>query len=254
VSGASPTLVLVLQKLGKTDGRALLKQAVKELIARGVLRVETEEPGRRRRARGPKFWLVEGSAPTPSSRALQATHRYVLDERPVLRGGRPARELKAVAKALARERAHKEILAAAILDLTAMGLVRKEQRRTLGLFRRVLTVRTPGGDALVQQEERRRAGARSTGAADAPYFPVVIDPDDPHHDPDQVERADAAWDGSVDGALDSSFDGAFDSSFDSSFDSAFDSSFDSGFSDGGGGGGSDGGGGGGDGGGGGGGD
>jgi uncharacterized membrane protein YgcG len=253
VSGASPTLVLVLQNLGRTDGRSLLKQAVKELIARDVLRVESEEKGRGRR-RGPRLWLLEGPAPAPSARALQLTRRQVLDVKAVVHDGRPARELRVVAKALARGGAHRGILAAALQDLTAMGLVREEERRTLGIFRRVVTVRTPGGDARVERARRRRDRDRSTGAGDAAFVPVPGDPGAPHHDPDRDERFDAGTDGWADDAFDSSFDGAFDSSFDSAFDSSFDSAFDSGFSDGGGGGGDGGGGGGGDGGGGGGGD
>lgn len=239
--GTSPTLVLVLRKLRRTDGSSLLKQAVKELIALGVLRVETEEQSRLGRRRTPRFWLVEGSAPGPSSRALQLTHRRVLDVEPVVRGGRPSRELKVVAKALARGNARRDVLSAALQDLIAMGLVREEERRMLGFFRRLVPVRTPGGDALVQQDERRRA--RTSDAADATYFPVFVDPGHPDDDMGRAEGAD----GALDGSLDTGFDGAFDSSFDSAFDSSFDSAFDSGFSDGGGSGGDGGGGGGGDG-------
>jgi uncharacterized membrane protein YgcG len=247
VSGASPTLALVLAKLGRTDGRSLLKQAVKELIARDALRVETEERPRRDRGRRTRYWLVEGPASAPPSRALQITLRRVMDVKAVVRNGRPARELPAVAKALSRGGARGAILDAALQDLIAMGLVREEERRTLGLFRRVVAVRTPGGDALVENERRRRA--RPVGAADAVYVPVG-DSGAPQHDPEYDERFDPAQHGVLDG----SFDGAFDHSFDSAFDSSFDAAFDSGFSDGGGGGGDGGGGGGGDGGGGGGGD
>lgn len=246
MSGTSPTLVLVLEKLGRTDGRSLLKVAVKELIARGVLGVEPEEQSRLGRRPSKRFWLQEGSAPAPSSRALQLTLRRVMDVKAQVRGGRPSRELKAVAKALAKGDARREVLAAALQDLIGMGLVREEERRTLGLFRRVVAVRTPGGDALVERERRRRAGDGSTGGADATYFPVFVDAGAPYDDRGQAERADGALDGGLDAGFDGAFDGAFDSSFDSAFDSSFDSAFDSGFSDGGGGGG-DGGGGGGDG-------
>lgn len=244
--GVSPTLVLVLRKLGRTDSRSLLKLAVKELVARDVLRVETEERRRLGRSRGPKVFLVDGPGPAPPSRALQVAHRHVQAAPSAVRDGRVARELTVVAKHLARRRAGGEVLAAAVVDLTGMGLVREEERRVLGVFRRRLPVRTPGGDALLEQDDGRRR-ATSAGPADAAYVPFVVDGGAvPYDGRDLDERSGGGLDGALDPAFDGSFDSAFDSSFDAAFDASFDSAFDSGFSDGGGGGG-DGGGGGGDG-------
>jgi hypothetical protein len=267
VSGTSPTLVLVLQELGKTDARSLLKTAIKELIARDVLRVETQERKGLGRRKGPKLLLRDGATSSPPSRALQVAHRLVQGAPSVVVDGRPARELTAVAKHLARSGARRQVLAAALVDLVGMGLVREEERRVLGLFRRQVAVRTPGGDALLAKDDERRR-RRSSGSTDAMVLPYAVDPgpQDPHHPEGHGHRSDdptdgaphgavdgsfdGAVDGSFDGALDGAFDGAFDSSFDGAFDSAFDqsfdSAFDSGYSDGGGGGG-DGGGGGGDG-------
>lgn len=261
MSGTSPVLLLVLEKLRRTDGRSLLKLGVKELIARDVFRIETEERKGKRRAKGPKLLLVDGPTSSPPSRALQLLHRQIDRMPSEVRDGRVVRELTDVAKHLARGSARGEVLAAALTDLVGMGLVREEERRVLRVFRRRVMVRTPGGESLLEADERRRASDRSAGTTDAAFFPILVDPGDQHRPGDHDERTDAAttggadgaFDGRFEGSLDGGFDGAFDASFDSAFDASFDSAFDAGFSDGGGGGG-DGGGGGGDGGGGGGGD
>lgn len=232
MSGTSPTLLLVLHRLGRTDGRTLLKGAVKELVARDVLRAETAEPrvGLRRRTR---VFLSDGPASAPPSRALQVALRHVQATPSKVRDGRVARELSVVARHLARGGARREVLAAAILDLTGMGLVHEEERRTLGLFRRRVVVRTPGGDELLRTVQRRRA-RRAEGGPDPVVVGLAADAGSgTGHVPDLDERSDAAPDGGFDGL----FDGAFDQSFYAAFDSSFDAAFDSGFSDGGGGGG-----------------
>lgn len=51
VSVPSPALLLVLDRLKAVDSRALLKQVIKDLTARDVLRIEEGEPRRRVRHR-----------------------------------------------------------------------------------------------------------------------------------------------------------------------------------------------------------
>lgn len=244
MSVPSRATLLVLRRLKGADGRSLLKEAVKELITRDVLLVETEEPKRRRRTAKPRLWLYEGAGPVPEDPALRVTLRHVQAAPSTVRDGRVARELAVVAKHLARDGARRAVLDAALADLTAQGLVHEERRRVLGIvpWRKVL--RTPeGDDVLVRARERSRRRRAASDAGGAPFVPATDgggSAGDRHRDdhPD----LDTDLDGSLDGAFDGSFDGAFDSAFDQSFDSAFDA----GFSDGGGGGG-DGGGGGGDG-------
>lgn len=222
----SPTLILALRKLDQADGKALLKLAIKELIALRVLAVETVEE--RRRMRGPRrrLVLVDGPAPMPPGHLLAGVAEMVASAPTEVADGRVARDLGEVARHLAAHpKVRRRVVEVALAELAAAGLVTTGERRVLGVVRRTVHVRTAAGEAeLGDDASRRRSGARGVDGGGGTSF-HGSEVENHHHS-----------------------DGAFDSGFDSAFDSSFDSSFDSGFSSGdGGGGGGDGGGGGGDG-------
>jgi len=192
----SLTLLLALRDLGKSDGKALLKSAVKELIARRVLGADTIEEQRRMRSPKRRLVLVNGPEPIPSERVLRGAAQMIESAPSELIDGRVVRDLKVAAKHLARQpNVRKRAVDTALEELVDAGLVERKERKALGLVKVKVHVRTAAGDAALEADTSRR------------------------------RRRDSQDD----------FDGELDSSFDSSFDSAFDSGFSSGDSGGGGG-------------------
>lgn len=226
---------MVLSNLARTDGKALMKGAIKELVQLGIFDMERVERRVRLRSK-PQLVLVPTGATVPCDSVLLWARRAVAGAPRQHVGMRAGMELGAVAEAIAKgdPKAAKSLVGLVLADLQGRGLVRSRTGRLLGLFERTTWERTPEGDAELGETASPR---RSRGGRDS-------NRDDPtarrHASGEHDERA-------VDDDMDADVDAGFDSSFDSSFDSAFDSSFDSGFSDGGGGGGDSGGGGGGDG-------
>lgn len=217
-AATSPTLLLVLEELGRTDGGALVKRAVKELIARGVFAAETiEVPRRRLRGARQRVVLFDGAASVPSVGVLDTVARMVREAPEEVLGMRVGRDLAAVARHLARQPdVRRRLPRLALAELVEAGLVVREERRRLVLVRVTVHARTPAGEAVLARgrDGRRRRGA---GGGDGDAGMHASSGTDGGHD-----GVDAGWD--------SSFDTSFDSSFDASFDSAFDASFDSGFS------------------------
>lgn len=222
----SPTLLLVLDRLGRTDHRELARTAVRELVALEVLVLQQRDGGGRPGSRREPV-LLDGPVGWPSSPVLVHVRQQVASAPSRVEQVRVVRRVEDVAEHLARQpKGRQQLLALALQELAAGGLVRTERRRVLGLFPRTVHVRTPAGEAALL--EARRRDPRQDGAPTAAGWDGTGSPPDRDRDP-----AD-------------SFDDPFDSSFDTSFDAGFDAGSASGGSDGGGGGGGDGGGGGGD--------
>ncbi len=248
---------LVLRDLDATDTRALLKAAVKELIAAGSWRATagTRRANLRGTRRIPITVLQLARSEVPAGEPLAYVHWLTGNTREYDWDGAPGRELGEVAKSIAKTRgAPKEALQRTLADLTARGLVRADERKLLGVIRRTRHVRTEAGDALLatlhpvpDPWRRRRSGETwvDTGTGSSHTGPIVAGA------AGGAIAADAVTGGAfMEGALDQidtamdQFDAQFDASSDASFDSSFDSAFDSGFDSGGGGGGDFGGGGG----------
>ena len=181
---ASPTLLLVLRRLSRTDARSLLRTAVKELVADRVLTLRTNgSPTFLRRAQ--RFTLTAGPGPLPSTGVRVEVARLVSGAPSQIVDGQVVRDLRGVSKHLAGQRGlRRRLLDAALHELTEAGLVRQEHRTVLWVIPRTVHVRTPAGDAVLGRAAPRR-------------------------------RADG------DGLALDGFDHSFDSSFDSSFDAGF---------------------------------
>ncbi len=208
----SPALLTALVDLDRADGKALIKGALKELVAADAWRVERQRAGGwwQRSTGGEQPVLVRGSGAVPAARlhALVAGHVEGARERPGARG--PVRPLRDVAKHLARQRdVRRTAVRLALEDLVSAGLVEVQVRGRVRALQRRRHVRTPAGEALVP---KRNAGEGLWLDGGAP-----------------------GWGGDDDRRLDGDLDASFDSSFDASFDSAFDSGFSDGGGDGGGG-------------------
>lgn len=223
-SPVPPTLLLALKALGRTDGKALLKSAVKELVARRVLGVETLEQPRRLRRSRTRIVLVDGPEPVPPQHLLSWVAGLVQGAPTELADGQVVRDLTQVAKHLSRgPLVRKVVVEIALTELVDTGLVVTRERKALGVFKRTIHERTAAGEAALEAGAASRRRRGDGGDAGGGFYALGADGDGGHD-----------------------IDESFDSSLDAGFDSSFDSAFDSGFSDGGGGGG-DGGGGGGDG-------
>lgn len=181
---ASPTLLLALRRLARTDAKSLVKSAVKELVAGKVLTLRAGgSPGFLRRAQ--RFTLTAGPAPLPPTGILLEVARMVSSAPSHIADGRLVHDLGAVAKHLSGQRGlRRHLLDAALRELADAGLVRQEHRTVLWLVPRTVYLRTPSGDAVLARAAPRR----------------------------QADGDGLAFDG---------FDRSFDSSFDSSFDAGF---------------------------------
>jgi uncharacterized membrane protein YgcG len=252
----SNAALIVLRELDRADGKAVLKAAIKELVAADAWRINASPAKRKRRARTTMLLTPGGQRP-PREAPLPRVSQLIEATPPRAAGG-TIRDLRDVAKDIAKSNRNirKELVREVLEDLAAAGLVEREQRRVLGIFPRTRYARTVEGDQQLGDEaaardERgwRRRGDPTPYAGGAAGAYVGAESAGLIGDTDQGD--DAGTDPDVDSGLDAGLDSAFDSSFDSAFDASFDSAFDSGFDAGGGGdggfGGGDGGGGGGDG-------
>jgi hypothetical protein len=240
----SDAALIVLRELDRADGKAVLKAAIKELVAADAWRINAQPAKRRRRGRMTML-LTPGEKRAPREAPLPRVSQLIEATPPRAAGG-TIRDLRDVAKDIAKSNRNirKEIVREVLEDLAEAGLVVREQRRVLGIFPRTRYARTVEGDQRIEEETAQRGerrwrpgGASYAGAAAGGYIAA--------EGVDEIQDSD--FDAGVDGAFDSSFDSAFDSSFDSAFDSGFSAGGGDGggFGDGGGGGGGDGGGGGG---------
>lgn len=198
----SPTLLLVLDRLGRTDHKELARTAVRELVALGVLTLEERDAGGRPGSRrGPV--LLDGPVGWPASPVLVHVRQQVAKAPSRVDQGRVVRAVTDVAEHLARQpKGRQQLLALALTELAAAGLVRAEQRRVLRLFPRTVQVRTPAGEAALLEARRREP--RQDGA------PTAVASDGTGSPPDRD--------------LDDSFDTSFDTSFDAGFDAGSPSS------------------------------
>ncbi|MDQ3632799.1 MAG: hypothetical protein M3417_16315, partial [Actinomycetota bacterium] len=153
---SSPTLLLTLERLDKTDGKALLKSSVKELIARGVLRIEAREEQRRLRRSRQRLLLVDGPQPPPPDRTLAGVARMIAGAPSEVSEGRVVRDLAEVAKHLARQPdVRKVVVGSALSELAAAGLVATGERRVFGLVKRTVHTRTPAGETVLEEATGR---------------------------------------------------------------------------------------------------
>ena len=130
-----------------------LKLAVLELVGRGVLRIESEP-----RRWGRRTWVAAGACPPPATGPLAGLARTCLQEA----GGARGRLDKAVARHLrAHGRSAERWLEDDVLPgLERRGLLARDERRTLGIFRRTTWRRNPAGDAAAADLEGRLDGLR----------------------------------------------------------------------------------------------
>lgn len=218
-SVSSPALLLALSDLDRTDGKALVKSAVKELVARRVLTLEALDGQRGSRRPQRRLVLIEGPEPMPQEPLLATVAQLVARVPSEITHGRVVRDLALVARHLAREAGvRRELVEVALRELVSAGLARTEERKVLGVVKRTVHVRTPAGEAALSRAARLPRLSDGVTGGEGVY---VTGGGDLHE-------------------VDDTFDSGSDPSFDSSFDSG------AGAADGGGGEGGGGGGGGGD--------
>ncbi len=163
----SPTHLLVLRRLRRTPAKDLLRTALGELVDGGVLVVEAHEVARGRRNER-RLVLRDGAAPAPRGGGLARVAAALAAAPAEVVEGRPARDVAAVAGHLARQGGlRREVLSLVLGELEAAGWVATEERRLLGLLRRLVSVRTAAGEGVLAaagpDQDRRRAS--SDGAA-----------------------------------------------------------------------------------------
>lgn len=226
----SAAATLVLREGSKADARDVLKLAIKELILEGTWKLATGE--RTRRVLGPKavILLVRGDRPPPGRTPLGLAHSLVSSGQVETLGGVEGREVRAVAKSIAkkRPRLRSELIQRVVVDLSNQGLVDWQERRVLGIFRRSRMVPTEAGERALEESRRHEAALAALPATKDEADKVLAEAAG-------LALLAPASVGGID-LLGGGFDGVFDSSFGDAFDGAFDSAFDSGFADGGGGG------------------
>ena len=137
----STAAAIVLHEPRLAAPAEVLTAAVKELIAVGAWRLEG---GR----------LARGDVPVPQTTPLPLVHRRL--------GGAPP-DLRAAAKRLGRDGVGKLAIREITDELVQGGLLTREERRRLRVFKTTRYVRTPAGDqALTGFVDAQAAAGRST--------------------------------------------------------------------------------------------
>ncbi len=156
LSGGS---LLVLRDLRDADGMEVMMVAIKELVALGVFELEREEPHSPPTRSRPRLLLIPTEGRQAEGDRLLAWMDRAIRRSPLSREGtRMAYEVSGVSRSIAFSdpRAKKSVVARVLDDLAQRGLVRSQQRRTLGVTWRRETVRTPAGDAVLAAANGRR--------------------------------------------------------------------------------------------------
>ena len=155
------------------SGEALLKLALRELVARGVLRAEL---GERRRFRGRSLTLRPGERPaTGLPVPLPLVALALLAELPP----EGAEATRAVRASVGTGGALVEQLRTDVREvLTGQGLLTAERSKVLGLVPRTRWLRTPSGEAwatVPRGLEQGRAAALTSAAAPAVGLLLALD-------------------------------------------------------------------------------
>lgn len=208
---SSPTLLIALRDLDSTYGKALLKLALRHLIAQRVLRADAYYAQRMFGGPERRLMLVDGPGAVPNERLLLAVVDSVREvPKRTSRRGRITGDLADVAEQLGREPGRDGAVELALADLRDAELVRVEQRVRVRLLRRNVYTRTPEGQELLtrlripQRPHRFRVidypGGWYGSGDDAAFRVTNGHPDDVH------------------AACGSDFDTTFDRNFDTGFD------------------------------------
>lgn len=212
--GSSPTLLMALRDLGSTDGKVLLKLALRHLIVNRVLRPDVQyvERAYRRPERRPVF--VDGPGTVPRERLLCAVAQSVAETQPMFdTGERVVRDLASVAQQLSWHPGRKHAVKLALDDLHDAGLVHAERQVRLRVLRRTVYTRTPAGQETLTRTRIPQHPQLGQGPPEMGYVAGYDYSDAGLTSPtsgDQPRAMHADPHSDFDAAFDGSFDGGFD--------------------------------------------
>lgn len=215
---SSPTLLIALLDLNTTDGKALLKIALRQLIANQVLEPDVYYAERVTGGPQRRPVLVNGAGTVPLERLLRAVANSVARTKPMFYNGeRVVRDLARVAGVLYGRPGRKYAVELALDDLQDAELVHADRQVRLRVLRRTVYARTRAGQEMLT---RMRIPPR-------PHGPPMIAHLPGHGYSDTgfafFARSDQA--GDTPPGRHSDFDAAFDRSFNAGWASAIQDRF-----------------------------
>lgn len=211
---SSPTLLIALRDLGSTDGKVLLKLALRHLIVNRVLRPDVQYVQRAYRRPERRPVLVDGPGTVPRERLLCAVAESVAEAQPMFDSGeRVVRDLASVAQQLSWHPGRKHAVELALDDLQDAGLVDAERQVRLRVLRRTVYTRTPAGRETLTRTRIPERPQLGQGPPVIGYVAGYDDSDGGFAFPTSGDQP-----GAMHADLHSDFDAAFDSSFDGGFD------------------------------------